>query len=267
VRLVTQHPLPAAICAVAFALTAGVFVFARPQYRPPHHGPTIRLPDNAPAQDAAGRQGWIWPDGVPGWEPGHKIKDVPVSGMQSIEADPARLAAAHMGLEAEQVRVLVATRQLPGHGPLAIYAAPLAGTTFEGKPVVCLGVDLPRASATQWLCPGASHPGPDVARSRVLVAVSTVEWSSPSAGRQISIQLAGVSRGDVYRVVLHIPGQTKLSDWVLYERGKTWGWGQFEAAVGVPPSAGVPELRIYGRKGLVQTLRLDLSPGDERVIQ
>jgi hypothetical protein len=35
----------------------------------------------------------------------------------------------------------------------------------------------------------------------------------------------------------------------------------------VPPSAGVPELRIYGRKGLVQTLRLDLSPGDERVIQ
>jgi hypothetical protein len=263
-RFVTQHPVPAAICAVAFALTAGVFVFARPQYRPPQHGESIRIPEKQPAQDAAGRQGWTWPDGVPGWKPGYTIKHYPVSGVQSIEADAARLAAAHMMLDAEQVRVLVAMHQQPGLRPLAIYAAPMAYASFDGKPVVCLGVELPRASATPWFCPGDSHPGPDVARSRVLVAVSAFDWSTASS-RPPDLRLVGVARGDVYRVILHIPGQKRVPDMALYERGKTWG--QFEIAVGPWPGNGVPELRIYGRKGLVQTLPLDLGHGDERVIQ
>lgn len=264
-NLFTRHPAPAAICAVAFAITAGVFLFARPQYRQPHQGVSIRIPEKRPAQDAAGRQGWIWPDEVPGWEPGYTIKGYPVAGVQSIEADAARLAAAHMGLDAGQVRVLVAMHQLPGQGPLAIYAAPMAFASSEGKPIVCLGVELPHASATPWFCPGASHPGPDVARSRVLVAVSAFAWHSASAGQQLSLRLVGVARGDVYRVVLHIPGQKQLPVVALYERGKTWG--QFETAVGVPPSAGVPELRVYGRKDLLETLPLDLKPGDERIVQ
>jgi hypothetical protein len=263
VRLVTQHPLPAAICAVAVALTAGVFVFARPQYRPPHQGVTFRIPDRQPAQDAAGRQGWIWPDGVPGWEPGYKIKDVPITGVQSIEVDPARLAAAHMGLDAEQVRVVDAMRLRPGLGPLAIYAAPMAYTTFDGKPVVCLGVALPHTSTTPWFCAGDAHFGADIARSHVLVGGMALAWHAP--GHRLQLGIVGVARGDVYRVVLHIPGQT-MPDATLYERGSTWG--QFSTVVAIAPGDGVPELRIYGRKRhLVQTLRLDLSPGDERIVQ
>jgi hypothetical protein len=265
VGFVTRHPASAAICAVAFTITAGVFLFARPQYRPPQQGVSIRIPDKQPAQDAAGRQGWIWPDAVPGWAPGYTLEGYPVAGIQSIEADPARLAAARMGLDADQVRVLVAMHQLPGQGPLAIYAAPMAFASVDAKPIVCLGVELPHASATPWLCPGATHPGPDVARSRVLVAVSAFAWQSASAERQVDLRLVGVARGDVYRVTLHIPGQTKLPLVALYERGKTWG--QFETAVTVPSSAGVPELRVYGRKGLVETVPLDLKPGDERIVQ
>jgi hypothetical protein len=183
--------------------------------------------------------------------------------VQSIEADRARLAAARMMLDAEQVRVLVAMHQLPRLGPLAIYAAPMAYASFDGKPIVCLGVDLPHASATPWFCPGDSHPGPDVARSRVLVAASAIDW--PSSAAQLDLRLVGVARGDVYRVVLHVPGQSQLPNVVMYERGKNWG--QFETAVTIQPGAGIPELRIYGRTGLVQTLPLDLKPGDERIVQ
>src|SRR2546423_1674621 len=82
-------------------------------------GTTIRVPDKRPAADAAGRAGWVWPDGVPGWDPGYSIKGYPISGLQAIEAQPAQLAAAHMGLDADGVRVLVASHELPGAGPLA----------------------------------------------------------------------------------------------------------------------------------------------------
>jgi hypothetical protein len=242
----------------------GFFVFARPQYRPPHQGTTIRIPDKQPAQDAGGRQGWTWAEGVPGWEPGQKIGDYRVSGVQSIEVDPARLVAARMGLDAEQVRVVTAMRQMPGVGPLAIYAAPSAYASYESKAIVCLGVDLPGAATTQWFCPGSTHPGPDVARSHVLVAASALEQRFTSG--EVALGLVGLARGDVYRVVLHIPGQKQLPNATLYDRGKTWG--QFETAVAIPAGAGVPELRVYAAKGrLVQTLPLELKPGEARIVQ
>jgi hypothetical protein len=57
-----------------------------------------------------------------------------------------------------------------------------------------------------------------------------------------------------------------MPDGSIYERGKNWG--QFESALVVPPGAGAPELRIYAAKGrLMQTLPLELKPGDERIVQ
>lgn len=264
-RLFAGHSLVVAICAVAFAVTAGVFVFARPEYRPVQQGESITIPDKQPAHDAAGREGWVWPDGVPGWEAGYTIKGYPVAQLQAVEAEPAKLAAAHMGLDAEKVRVLVAAHMMPGEGPLAIFAAPLIG---ESQHTVCLAAALPRLSSMTWLCPGATKPGPDIAHSYVLMAAAAYDWSSPSNPSQVGLELVGVVRGDVYRVVLHIPnrGNPKtLNDMPLYDRGTTWG--QFQAALVVPRVAGVPELRVFGRKGLVETVQLDLKPGAERVLR
>lgn len=263
--LVTRHPLPAAICALAFAITGGVFVFARPEYRPPQQGESITIPDKQPAHDAAGRAGWVWPDGVPGWEAGYTIKGYPVAQIQAVETESAQLAAAHMGLDAEKLRVLVAEHAMPGEGPLAIFAAPML---YESQHRACLAAALPRESSVTWLCPGATIPGPDIARSHVLVAAASYDWSSASVPVQEALQLVGVARGDVYRVVLHFPTRANpktLRDMPLYERGKTWG--QFQGAFVVPRVAGVPELQVYGRKRLVETVQLDLKPGDERVIQ
>jgi hypothetical protein len=256
VGLLTRHPLPAAICALAFALTAGFFVFARPQYRPPHQGATIRIPDGRPAQAAAGRAGWVWPDGLPGWAPGESYKGYPVSGMQAIEAGPAELAAAHFGLDAQNVRVLVSQHTFPGEAPLAVLAAPMLGAT---PTIVCLAAVLPSDTTTAWRCPGATKPYPDVARSPVLVAAEERRWST--SGGEIGFNLVGVARGDVDRVDLHVPHQSRFDDQTLYERGKTWG--QFESALVLPPGAGAPELRIHAR-GIVQTLTVDVHPGQQR---
>jgi len=252
-----------AICALACAIVAGAFVFARPEYRPAQQGKTIKIPFKQPARDAAGRPGWVWPGGVPGWAAGQTISDYNISQLQPVEVGPAQLAAAHMGLDADQVRVLTAMHVLPGDGPLAIFAAPLL---YEANHTVCLGAALPRTSAVAWLCPGASHPGPDIGRSHVLVAAAAYDWSSPSTPGSVGLDLVGVARGDVYRVVLHVPGLgNPMNDRELYARGKSWG--QFDAAIVVPRGAGSPELRIYGRTGLVRTVRLSLNPGEERILQ
>jgi hypothetical protein len=262
--LVRNHPLSVAICALAFAIVAGVFLFARPEYRPARQGETIRIPDKQPARDAAGRQGWVWPDGLPGWAAGYTIKDYNVSQVQQVELDPARLAAAHTQLDADQVRVLTAMHTRPGEGPLAILAAP---SLFEADHTVCLAATLPRTSSVAWLCPGASHLAPDIARTHVLVAVAAYAWSSPTTGANVGFYLVGVARGDVHRVVLHIPDQDKMQDQPLYDRATSKNWGQFGDAFVRPPGSGTPELRVYGRNGLVQTVPLNLQPGDDRVIQ
>jgi hypothetical protein len=140
VGLLARHPLPAAICGAAIVAVSGFFIFARPQYRPANQGETIRIPAKHPAADAAGRAGWTWSDGVPGWEPGYKLKDFNISEMQAIEAEPAQLSAAHAGLDAEGVRVLAVLHAWPGEGPLAIFAAPRLDTT---PTIACLGAMLP----------------------------------------------------------------------------------------------------------------------------
>jgi hypothetical protein len=260
---VLRHPLPAAICGVAIAAFGGFFIFARPQYRLPHQGEAIRIPDKHPAADAAGRAGWTWADGVPGWEAGYTIRDFNVSELQAIEAQPAELSAAHAGLDANGVRVLAALHAWPGDGPLAIFAAPQISAT---PTVTCLAAMLPSATM-KWRCPGASMPYGDVTRSRVLVAAVAHAWPHEKTDpRAITdgYDLVGVARGDVKRVVLRIVGDPNFkSGEALYDRGKTWG--QFSAAIAVHGDKVRPELRIYGDHGLVQVLPLDLRAGEARI--
>lgn len=187
-----RHLLASGVVVAALAMTLGVFLFARPQYRPEHEGLTIRIPDHRPAD------GWTWPDGVPGWKPGETIHDYNVSGVQPVEVQLAQLAAARHVLDASGLRVVASTRP-DMNGALAIVAAP---TISETPTRTCVAGILQTGSVV-WHC--------RLAGKRVVVA----------AGRfHGALYLVGVASGDVARVELD--GET------LYERGKTWG--EFSAA-------------------------------------
>ena len=90
--------LPVAIVVLlACAAATAYLTFPRP---PAHEGTTIRLPAHRPADPGT----WHWPDGVPGWQPGQKIQDYNVSGVQPVEMQAAQLAAARHVLDSEQLR-------------------------------------------------------------------------------------------------------------------------------------------------------------------
>jgi len=226
---VTRHTLAAAAVAAALAALGAVFLFARPQYRAPHQGKTIRIPDHRPAR------GWDWPDGVPGWRPGETIEGYNVSGVQPVELQAAELAAARNVLDAAQIRVLTSLR--PGRrGVLAIAAAP---TTEQRPTQTCLAAVLPGDAPVAWHC--------RLAGRRVLVAAAGYRWPQGTA-----LYLVGVANGDVRRV--------ELDGEALYTRGKTWG--EFSAARTVHAT---PTLRIVDRDGRTRVLPLDLRSGEQRI--
>lgn len=259
--LIARHPLPAALVAVAVAATAGFFVLARPQYRPSHQGTNVKVPGKRPAADASGRAGWTWPDGVPGWEPGYTLGGVNLSEVQPVETQPAALAAAHRQLDASQLRVVVAQHIIPGDGPLAIFAAPYADTT---PTMACLTVVLPASNDISWRCAG-SQASNDFARSRVILGVVSRPWTGATSDPRRMFALVGLARGDVRRVVLRLSGEPSVPhDDTLYERGTTWG--QFDANLLLQSPRDIPELRIFGDHGLVQTIRLRLAASEQRVI-
>ena len=247
--LLGRHPISIAIVLLAVMAAAGVFVFARPEYRP-HDGVRIALPAKQPANDAPGAAGWVWPEGTPGWEAGQTTAGVNVSGVQPVEIQAAQLAAARAILDANSVRVVDSIR--PGKdGVLAILAAP---TLYQTPVRTCLAAVLPGDVPVRWMCPGSTPSPDDLARSRVLVAATVLHWP-----RATPLYLVGVARGDVYRVVLNVPGRTPET---LYTRGTTWG--QFEAATADYPG-GVARLEIDGRRGRVETLTLNIAPGQQRI--
>lgn len=253
--LAARHPLSVAIVGAALAAVGAVFLFARPQYHPKGEDSLVNIPAKQPAADASGAAGWVWPDGVPGWEAGETFGDYNVSGVQPVELDAARLAAARNVLDAEGVRVVVSSR--PNlRGVLAILAAPTLDTVTTPT-TTCLGAVLEEPAPVRWLCPSASGEVSDLAQSRVLVAAAAYR-PPPVGDSQATLYLVGVARGDVRRVVLSAPG---LEPQPLYARKDTWG--QFEAATDVP--RGPVRLAIYGSNGLVETLPLELRPGEQRI--
>lgn len=236
----------------------GFFVFARPAYHPNDGGMSnIKLPSKPPAADAAGAAGWVWPDGVPGWEAGQTLSGYPLSGVQPIEIQPAQLAAAHQGLDASEVRVLSTIRGNT-QGALMILAAPTATTS---KPKTCLAAVLPGSAPISWQCPGATPARDDLSHAYVLVAAASFVWPQSSLGaKEHPIYLTGVARGDVYRVVLAGRGFAPMT---AYTRGTTWGG----FSVVTPTPSGPAHLAIYGRHGLLQTIPLNLAPGTQRILR
>jgi hypothetical protein len=231
----------------------GVFIFARPGYHP-HQESTIKIPSKSPAVDAAGAAGWVWRDGVPGWEAGQMIGDYPVSGVQPVEIQAAQLAAAREMLDASKVRVVSSIRG-NRQGALMILAAP---TAQSSQPKTCLAAVLLGSATVSWQCPGATPSRGNIAHSYVLIAAMSIDWPGT---QNHPTYLAGVARGDVGRIVLVAQG---FPAGEIYQRGTTWG--QFST---VTPSPTAPShLAIYGRHHeLLQTIPLNLSPGTQRVLR
>lgn len=251
--LFARHPISLAIVLVAVAAVAGVFVFARPGYHP-HDGDLISAPAKPPANDASGAAGWVWPDGTPGWEVGYTYKGFNVAGVQAVEIQAAQLAAARDVLDASKVRVLDSVR--PGKaGVLAIVAAP---TLYQTPVRTCLAAVLVGDAPVRWQCPGSTPSSTDLARSPVFVAAAVVDWRISGANRSV-LFLVGVARGDVSEVVLHARGF--LAPETIYTRGTTWG--QFDMSITDPGRTA--RLEIFGRRGHLETLTLNVAPGQQRV--
>ena len=72
--VLVRYRLSISIVLVAFAATGAVFVFARPEYRPPSGGRQVSL-----AKFGAPAEGWKWADGQPGFRFGDREADWNIS--------------------------------------------------------------------------------------------------------------------------------------------------------------------------------------------
>jgi hypothetical protein len=250
---VGRHVVSVVIVSAAVLVAAGL-VLLRPRYQPPHgQGTSIKLPSKRPALDAAGARGWVWPDGTPGWTPTQRVDGFLVAYFRPSQLAAARRTAARAGLDSHEVRVLASNGVRP-FGLLAILAAPTLDQT-PTKP--CLAALLGSGAPVAWRCPGSTTSPSNIAHSRVLVAAQSYVPPTPRGGK--SLFLAGVARGDVYRIALAVDGKRPQT---IYRRGQTWG--QFTGAADAVQSA---RLQIYGKRSLVETLQLRLHPGQHRVFR
>lgn len=258
--LLSRHLLAVAIVSVALLAAVGMFAFARPEYRPEHHGVAFRLPAGKPAADASGAAGWVWPEGVPGWAPGQTMHGVDVAGMEPVETKAAQLAAARAGLDPDGVRVVSAARP-NGNGVLAILAAP---TRYETPIRTCLAAVLQGSAPVVWSCPGARPVASDLSHAHVLLAAAAFTWPPAKRGgapRHV-LYVTGVARGDVARIAISTPG-SGIGLRTIYTRGATWC--QFDVAQSFVP--GRASLAIYGRRGLLERLPLRVAPGRQRALR
>ena len=184
--VLARHLLPAAIISLAVVAMAGFFVFARPEYRAPHQGETIKVPPEQPAV------GWTWAEGTPGWKPGTmlgKHHDFNVSGLQPVEVAAAQLTAAHALLDADGVRVVDSTR-VDRNGLLAILAAPMLDTN---PAQTCLAAMVQGDAPVTWRC------SPQLDRVRVLVAAKATAGSLRLRRRRARRRVARRSEGSGLR--------------------------------------------------------------------
>jgi len=221
--VITRRVMVAA-AAVLVVVSAGFYVVVRP-YLPKHPQNGVRLPSHRSSNAQ-----WVWPDGVPGWKPGERYKNIPIITVQPIEVEAARLAAARKILDPDRVRVLADFR--PGYeGVYAILAAPTREVTPERTCLASLRLDAP----VVWQCPP---------KGRIYAVV---------AREHDTVILVGVARGDVSRVVF--AGQN-----VLYPKT----WGEFSGGWADNPKA--DEILVYGHGRLLERIPVDLQPGQSKIV-
>jgi hypothetical protein len=215
----------------------------------------IPIPAKQPARDASGPAGWSWDEGTPGWRPGERIQGYPIAGATAKELATARESAVRAGLQWWGVRVVDAV-----HTTRFRFLAILAAPSEKDPARTCLGAKVERNSKVEWLCPGTGGPESDLAHSPALIAATSLDWpvAPGTAKNKHPLDLVGVARGDVRRIVLSAHG---LEPERIYQRGHTWG--QFDTSRIVTDRSA--RLRIYGKSGLLEVVRLSIGPGQSRI--
>jgi len=186
--LLVQHRLAVAIVGVAVLATTGVFVFARPEYRPPgsQNGKALVFSDAKPPA-----HGWDWADGTPGFHFGDHNDEWNISQVRPRELASVRAAARRAGVSVSSLGVLQAMRtQMHVRPSVLVAGADAAGRT-------CIGAQLHHGAAS-FVCP----PSLDG-----VVGVVVAE-ASPASGAGHGMFLTGVARADVTRVTVSTPGST-----------------------------------------------------------
>jgi hypothetical protein len=242
-----RYPLSLAIVLGAVIATTGAFLFARPQYRPPHQS---YVP---PAPGVAGPvRGWTWERPIPGFRFGHQEERWNLSQLRWADLAPVRYGARGAGADPQSLRVLDAARLAPGVRPYALVAA-------RG----CVGVQL--EGSARFFC-GAEL------RSSVGVMLASAR---ANYGRGWSIYIDGVVPAEVTRVTVTTAGSTSTDarsgvpvvkpagPQDVWRRGwKTWGTFASYVTQPVPWNARVD---FYGEHGLLATRELRFSHPGERV--
>jgi hypothetical protein len=256
--VLVQHRLAVAIVLTAFAAVAGVFLFARPEYRQPGvDGKTITGKAYPAAADAPGARGWTWADGQPGFAPTSGHEEWNISAVGPRELDVARADTHRAGISGESIRLLAAQRL--GQHDLDLL---VSGTDARGA--TCIGAVIP-AKPTQFFCPntkGTHRLGKQVAF--VVVAAKPSFRNRGERGFPMFVLVA--TRGDVARVVWKATYGHEA-----YHR-KNWGWwGTFGYTStnrylrSAPSSPWRVRLDFYGDRGLLATLNVRLDRPDERL--
>jgi hypothetical protein len=247
-----RHGLAVAIVAVAVAATAGIFLFARPQYRPPHSsGKAISVPSNVtPAE-----HGWTWPLGLPGFRVGEDMRSQMIFAVNWATLSTLRIAAPAARVDPQSLRVLAAARLRPNQPSYLL----VAGRGALGR--TCIGAQ-PGAIAPRFVCP-EQLAGHVAVMNVAAMAPYNSSWAIYIGG----VVSAAVTRVDVWtagmkQTVMHGATRTVLPEGpqVVFRRGyKTWGTFESYNAQPVPWNARVD---FYGAHGKLASLPLRFTrPG------
>jgi hypothetical protein len=247
-----RHRLAVAIVAVAILATTGVFLFARPQYRPPHSSMT-NIP--VPSYVTPAAHGWTWPHGLPGFRFGDDMRSTNIFGVNWATLSALRIAAPAARVDPQSLRVLAAVRLLP-HQPSYLL---VAGRGALGR--TCIGAQA-GSLAPRYVCPE------QLARHVAVVNVGAVT----SFNGHWPIYIGGVVSAAVTRVTVWTAGMTwteirgtkrivhAQGPQVVFRRGyKTWGTFESFDAQPVPWNA---RIDFYGAHGKLASLPLRFTrPG------
>lgn len=233
---VLQHRLAVALVAVSALATAGVFTFARPEYRSPSHGgETITFKEAVPPT-----HGWRWDDPTPGFHLGEDGDKWNIYGLEprDIPRGAGVLAAGRFSV----------------HGrPEVIYAK-------HG----CVGV-RPSMGASSLLCPPTSP---------VVLVANAAKPFQAAKGPLYPLFITGVARSDVTRITVHLRAMTFVDDRsgtpavrdeppeTVYSARQPFWWGSFMVSRSQP----VPwdaTVKVYGKRGVLASLRIRFThPGE-----
>jgi hypothetical protein len=237
-----RYPLSISLVLAAFAATAAVFLFARPQYHPKGEGGEIEV-DLSKYPPAS--QGWHW-DAQPGFRFGEDEDKWNISGVKPAELAAARSVARRNGIASATLRVIAAIRLGPGDLSMIV-----AGTNAADN--TCIGFVTP--SEKSFYCPPRLDP-----QSAFVLMITRPAFEGDPANAQPTF-LTGITRADVRRVIVNQP-----QDWPnagIYDRELGSPWGTFELSLMDGRDIDITVVRADGES---PTVHIDETTPGDRVI-